>query len=272
PEDALRSGKGYCGALTNLEYVVFMYRPTREGDFLQPLLKNFHGVLVSDFYTAYDAINCPQQKCLIHLIRDMNDSLLSNPYDEELQSITYPFGVLLRAIVATIDQHGLKRRHMDRHERDVERFFEVITGESFRSEVAQGIRERLLRYRDKLFTFIHYDGVPWNNNSAENAVKRFAWYRAGTVGLVTESGLNDYLVLLRIYQTFQYRGVSFLKVLLSREREIDLFCDRRRPHRKPPLVELYPKGFTHPCWHRLRQPRSQEGDNLSSAPTDREGT
>ena len=50
----------------------YMYRTTREGDFLRELLKGFHGVLVSDFYAAYDSLECPQQKCLIHLIRDFN--------------------------------------------------------------------------------------------------------------------------------------------------------------------------------------------------------
>ena len=58
----------------NVEEVVYLYRPTREGDFLQELLKDFRGVLVSDFYAAYDSLPCPQQKCLIHLIRDMNQS------------------------------------------------------------------------------------------------------------------------------------------------------------------------------------------------------
>lgn len=38
---------------------------------------------LSDFYTAYDSPECPQKKCLLHLIRDMNLELLSNPYDEE---------------------------------------------------------------------------------------------------------------------------------------------------------------------------------------------
>ena len=56
-----------------------MYRPTREGDFLRTMLKDFHGVLVSDFYAAYDSIECPQQKCLIHLMRDINQELLNNP-------------------------------------------------------------------------------------------------------------------------------------------------------------------------------------------------
>ena len=54
------------------------------------LLKDFRGVLVSDFYAAYDSIDCPQQKCLIHLIRDINQDMLSNPFDEELKSITRP--------------------------------------------------------------------------------------------------------------------------------------------------------------------------------------
>ena len=36
-----------------------MYRPTREGDFLHELLKDFRGVLVSDFYAAYDCHRLP---------------------------------------------------------------------------------------------------------------------------------------------------------------------------------------------------------------------
>jgi hypothetical protein len=40
------------------------------------MLKNFVGVLVSDFYAAYDSMECPQQKCLIHFIRDLNDALI----------------------------------------------------------------------------------------------------------------------------------------------------------------------------------------------------
>src|SRR6266446_2920799 len=103
-----------------------MYRPTREGAFLKDLLKDFHGVLVSDFYTAYDSIECLQQKCLIHLMRDMNQELLSSPYDEELRTITRPFGTLFRAIVETVDRHGLKRRALREHKKVVDCFFEGL--------------------------------------------------------------------------------------------------------------------------------------------------
>jgi predicted RecB family nuclease len=258
-EVTLRTGKGYVWVFATLEEVVFLYRPTREGDFLPQLLKDFKGVLVSDFYAAYDALDCPQQKCLIHLMRDMNQELLNSPFDEELQSVTGPFGVLLRAIVTTIDRHGLKRCHLKKHDRAVAQFFERLVGQSFGSEAAEALRQRLLKNRDKLFTFVRYDGVPWNNNNAENAIKRFAYYREDTVGIMKEAGLADYLVLLSLCHTCRYRGISFLKFLLSRERDIDAFGARRRARRRP-LIDLYPKGFIPPHIARLRKKAGQESE------------
>jgi hypothetical protein len=267
-EVTLQSGKAYVWVFTNLEEVVFMYRPTREGDFLKELLKDFHGVLVSDFYAAYDSIACPQQKCLIHLMRDINQDLLNNPFDEELQSITRPFGTLLRNIVTTVDQHGLKRRHLERHNPDVEWFFRELGGQHFQSEAAQNLRRRLNKYREKLFTFIHHDGVPWNNNNAENAVKRFAYYREDTVGLLKEAGLTSYLVLLSICHTCRYKGVSFLKFLLSREQDVDLFCEGKQ-QRHEAALETYPKGFIPPHykrWQTAKQASRSGGAQEQAAP------
>jgi hypothetical protein len=253
-EVKLKKEKGYVWVFTSLEEVVFMYRPTREGDFLKELLKDFRGVLVSDFYAAYDSIGCPQQKCLIHLMRDMNHDLRANPFDEELKSITGPFGTLLRAIVTTIDHHGLKRNHLKRHEREVEGFFNFLAGSTFVSDAAEALRTRLNKNREKLFTFTQHDGVPWNNNNAENAIKRFAYYREDTVGTMKEQGLKDYLVLLSICHTCRYKGVKFLKFLLSREVDIDAFCDTRRQKQASASIEVYPTGFT-PHLTSLRQPK-----------------
>lgn len=249
----LKTGKGYVWVFTSQQEVVFMYRPTRQADFLRPLLKEFRGVLVSDFYTAYDSFECPQQKCLIHLIRDVNQDLLNNPYDQELQLITEPFGTLLRSVVETVDRHGLKKRHLKRHERDVKEYFRLLALRDFQSEAAESLRNRLITYQGKLFTFIHHDGVAWNNNNAENAIKRFAYYRAKTTGNMTETGLSDYLVLLSIYQTCRYRDISFLEFLVSRERDLNAYCENRRRKRRSPSTEVYAKGFTTSRWQQMRQ-------------------
>jgi predicted RecB family nuclease len=236
--------KGYVWVFASLEEAVFLYRPSREGGFLAELLKDFRGVLVSDFYAAYDSLGCPQQKCLIHLIRDFNEDIRGNPWDEELKSVAGDFGALLRAAVATIDEHGLKRRHLGQHKPAVARFWASLEGRQFRSEVAEGYQKRLLKYRAKLFTFLEHDGVPWNNNNAEYAIKRFAYYREVADGLVHESGLKQYLVLLSLRVSCVYRGVNFLRFLLSRETDLDAFCERPGRRRPVPEVELQPDGWT----------------------------
>jgi hypothetical protein len=179
-------------------------------------------------------------------MRDMNQDLLDNPYDEELQLITDPFGVLLRKIVYTIDKHGLKRRYLKKHKRDVTKFFALVERQTFRSETAEALRTRLIKYQDKLFTFINHDGVPWNNNNSENAIRQYAYYRDDNPGQPKEAGLQEYLVLLSMYQTCNYKDISFLRFLLSRERDIDAFCKRPRLKRRLPEIEVYPKGVVRP--------------------------
>jgi hypothetical protein len=120
----------------------------------------------------------------------------------------------------------------------------VLSAQSPRSDAARALQDKLLKWQHKLFTFIRYDSLPWNNNNAENAIKRFAYYREDRTGAMKEAGLNDYLILLSIFQTCRYRGINFLKFLLSRERNIDVFSPTKRIRRRHRSIELYPKGFT----------------------------
>jgi Transposase IS66 family len=223
-------------------------------------------VLISDFYAAYDSLACPQQKCLIHLRRDLNQVLLSNAYDCEVQAATQSFGHLLRQIVATVDEHGLKKHHLARHGKEVQAFFDGLAASCPQSEAAQAIRERLLKYRDKLFTFLRHDGVPWNNNNAENAIKQFAYFRESRPSVMKGAGLHDYLVLLSIYQTCRYKGLSFLQFLLSGERNIDAFATARRRRRRRTALPLYPKGFTPPHFASARAVRQRQPDKKLGGP------
>ena len=240
----LQKGKGYVWVLASMEDVVYIYRPNREADFLRDLLRDFKGVLVSDFYPGYDSLPCEQQACLVHLIRDMNADLMGSPYDEEFKALAAEFGKLLRSIVGTIDKYGLKKRHLHKHKAEVARFFRDLAARVYRSELAEGYQKRLLKNEGRLFTFLDHDGVPWNNNAAEHAIKAFACFRELYDGQMSEEGLSDYLVLLSVQQTCKYRGVSFLKFLLSREEDVAAFRERRRTGNEPPALEVYPDGFS----------------------------
>jgi hypothetical protein len=199
---------------------------------LIPLQEGFSGVLVTDFYAGYDSMPCPQQKCLVHLIRDINADLLSQFHDEELKGLARSFGALLVKIVATIDKYGLRRDRLHLHKSDVDDFYDRTCERPYQSEVAEKYRKRLLKFRGKLFTFLDYNDVPWNNNNAEHAVKHFAKYRMIADGRMTANGLQSYLVLLSIYQTCVYKGVSFLRFLLSGEKDVDAFTEAKRGHRR----------------------------------------
>jgi hypothetical protein len=61
-EIRLKVGSGYVWVFTNLEEVVYQFKPNREVGFLYDLLKGFSGALVSDFFSASDSLPCPQQK------------------------------------------------------------------------------------------------------------------------------------------------------------------------------------------------------------------
>ncbi len=246
----LNRGKGYVWALTNLEDVLYLYKPSREAGFLKDLLTGFKGVLVSDFYSGYDSLPCEQQKCLIHLIRDFNSDLTCNPFDEEFKSLSRDFGKLLRSIVSTIDSYGLKRQHLQHHKAEASKFFRILEARVYRSEVARDYQTRLARNESKLFTFLDHDGVPWNNNPAEHAMKAFAYYRRLCDGMIGEDGLSDYLVLLSVQQTCEYRGVNFLNFLLSQEEDVETYSLRGRKKKPPSTLEVYPANFsiTHLKW------------------------
>lgn len=199
----------------------------RDGDLLREKLKGFNGVLVSDFYPAYDSLPCAQQKCLLHLMRDLNEAVLSSPFDEELKALAMDFGGLLRDVVNTIDRWGLKRRFLGKHREDVERFYRRIARAGYQSEAALKWKERLEKTREKLFTFLRYDSIPWNNNNAEHAIKAFARLRRLITGLSSPDGIEDYLILLSVCQTCKYSGVDFLDFLRSGEKDIHVFTSPR---------------------------------------------
>jgi predicted RecB family nuclease len=231
----LRGRKGYVWVLTSMERVYFFYRDSREGTFLKEMLRGFAGVLVSDFYTAYDSLDCPQQKCLIHLLRDLNEDVLKSPYDEEFKTLAQGFSTLLRKVVETIDRYGLKKRHLHKHRAEVEAFFDAACSGEGVSEVARGYRKRFEKYRVKLFAFLDHDGVPWNNNNAEHAIKCFAKYREFADGRFTEASLKDYLVILSVYQSCEYQGIDFLDFLRGKDqKDTGGFGSGRR---KPPIMD-----------------------------------
>jgi hypothetical protein len=220
-EARLCKEKAYVWVFAGISGAYYECRDSRNGQFLTEWLKGFDGVLVSDFFTAYDSIECPQQKCVIHLIRDMNEDVKANPYDEELKGIVQAFATIMRPIIETVDRYGLTKSRLQKHKSAAMGFVEKVAGHRVSSEAAAKYQKRIEKYGYRLFTFLDYDRVPWHNNNAEHAIKAFARYRRFADGRFTRKSVSDYLAILSVFQTCEYRGKNVLDFLLSGETSLD---------------------------------------------------
>jgi len=97
----------------------------------------------------------------------------------------------------------------------------------YTSDLAQNFQRRFVKYGNKLFTFLDYNGVPWNNNNAEHAIKRCVQLRKAIGGTSTAKAIQEYLILLSICETLRLRNASFLKFLISGATDIDKFLEAK---------------------------------------------
>ncbi len=212
----------YVWVFSDGRHVVFKLTPTREADIAHKFLSDYSGTLVSDFYPGYDSIKCKQQKCWVHLIRDMNDDLWKSPFDSEFEDFVLEVRNLIVPILETVEEHGLKTRKLSKFDNSVNRFYENTISRVYKSDLALKYQKRFLRYRESLFTFLKEDNIPWNNNAGERAIRHLAVQRKIS-GTFFESLAPQYLLLLGIMQTCRFQDKSLLKFLLSKEKDIDQF-------------------------------------------------
>jgi Transposase IS66 family len=136
-------------------------------------------------------------------------------------NIVQAFATLMRPIVETVDRYGLTKNRLQKHKSEAMAFLQKVIGRQSSSEAATKYQKRIEKYGHRLFTFLDYDQVPWHNNDAEHAIHAFARYRRFADGLFTKKTVRDYLTILSVFQTCDYRGLNVLDFLLSGKASLD---------------------------------------------------
>lgn len=130
---------------------------------------------------------------------------------------------MLVPIFKAEEKYGLKRRHLCKFSKSVDRFYRKnIDNAPINCELVAKYQKRFHRYRESLFTFLELDGIPWHNNTAENALRHLAVQRKIS-GTFFKTVALHYLLLLGIAQTCRFQDKSLLKFFLSEEIDIDKF-------------------------------------------------
>jgi hypothetical protein len=173
--------------------------------------------------------NANSKKCWVHLIRDLNEDLQAHPMDTEFEAFILEVRNLFVPIMETVQNYGLKRRHLQKFSQQVEAFYKrVIIDKKYKSDLVMIYQKRFIRYQDSLFTFLTEDGIPWHNNTAERAIRPFAIQRDISKSPLYDATTHAYLALLSIRQTCRFQGKSFFKFLFSGETDLEKFEVRKR--------------------------------------------
>ena len=140
-----------------------------------------------------------QQKCWVHLIRDLNDDLWTAPFNAELEIFILKVRNLIVPIMQAIQKYGLKKRHLHKFQKQVALFYEeVILNHHYHSELALKYQKRFIQYRESLFTFLEHDGIPWKDSRAVRVLRHLDCTREDIRVFPSNLLMPDYLRLLEI--------------------------------------------------------------------------
>ncbi|MDP2336266.1 MAG: TM0106 family RecB-like putative nuclease [Bacteroidota bacterium] len=209
----------YVWIFTNGNQVLFRHTETREISMVVEFLKEFKGILISDFYPGYDSLECQHQKCWVHLIRDLNDDLWKHPFDIEYEKFITELRNLILPIFVSVEKYGSRKCHLNKFQKSIYAFYNhVLIREDYNSEITLKYQTRLKKHWKHLFTFLEFDNIPWNNNMAERGIRHLAVQRK--ISTFFDKGVEQYLLFLGIMQTCRFQKKSFLKFLLSGKKSL----------------------------------------------------
>ncbi len=176
-------------------------------------IEAFDGVLVTDFWAAYNAVcAADRQCCLVHLLRELEKVDQANASTE-----WRAFAKKLRRLVR--DGIRLRKRpdfepetYASRIERIDQRLM-ALARAAYADKDALRLAKRLLKYCDSLFTFLDHPAVPFENNLAERMIRPAVVLRKNSQSNRSEKGAATQAVLMSVYRTLKLRGHDPLKVI-----------------------------------------------------------
>jgi transposase len=195
---------------TSLTATIFTVERSRAGPVVLEFIKEyFSGVFVSDFWYAYNVLTCSKQKCFAHLLREIKrveqykDSGGDWPrFGKKLKRLLHD-AIRLRKRKSELGEQSYQRRS-ERMEQRLKLLFE----HTWSNKEAKRLIKRLRRHKDELFTFLHNDAVPYDNNFGERSIRGAVIMRKNSYNNRSERGALTQSVLMSVFFTIKQRGLN----------------------------------------------------------------
>lgn len=177
----------------------------------------FKGILVSDFWSAYNAVDCVlRQTCLVHLLRELKHVEKYKPTDPDWPAFAKKLRRLIGDAIRLWRQRGelAAGSYASRRDRLHRRLDELIETD-WQNGQAKRLVKRLRRHREDLLTFVDREGVPFENNHAERQIRPAVIIRKNSYGNRSEAGADCQAVLMSIFRTLKQRGHHPIRTIIS---------------------------------------------------------
>jgi transposase-like protein len=181
----------------------------------------FKGILVTDFYGAYNAIVCAdKQKCLAHLLGDLKKVTKYKDKSGDWATFSKQLKRLLRDAMRLCGRRD--SISVTKYESlccAIERRLCRLLREPWTNAEARRLVKRLRRHRRELFVFLYNKGVPFENNHAERTIRNGVVMRKNSYCNRSVGGATTQAVLMSIFATLKQRGFHGTSIIVEALRE-----------------------------------------------------
>jgi transposase len=197
----------WCFTTSDLTY--YMIDRSRGSPALKKFFrKEFAGVLVTDFWSAYNAVVCARkQKCLPHLLRDLKRTQHYHKPEGDWPAFRKQLKRLIRdALRLSKRRRELPAERFESRRQRLQRRLDASLAEPWEQRHARRLVKRLKRHRAELFTFLDHPEVPSDNNHGEREIRPAVLIRKNSYANGSEDGAETQAVLMSIFRTLKQRG------------------------------------------------------------------
>jgi hypothetical protein len=178
--------------------------------------KNYGGVLISDFLSAYNKIETKaKQRCLVHLLRDLRKVAEYWHNDKEVLRYCKRLKKILEEAMALRKEY-LNVEWDERYYTKRARLNDSLRDFAFpnpNKRILKRFANRLERHKGEILTFLYIKDIDPHNNHAEQQIRPDVIFRKITFGNRSVSGAENHSVLMTILQTAKLNNMDPIKTL-----------------------------------------------------------
>ena len=172
------------------------------------------GVLVSDFYAAYNHYPGLKQRCWVHLLRDINELKALHPVDTDLarwdEGVRQLYGKARAWAAAGVLPSSGYHPSVSPDQLMLEKQLQALCRPFSNDEAAPQAKlcRRIERFIKELFVFVSHPDVPSENNAAERSLRHLVVSRKISGGTRSEQGTNTKMILASLLGTWRAKGLN----------------------------------------------------------------